>query len=436
MPDTNSTGVTKESSGSSPEKIMASVVKPKVSNLTKSKVTPPTQAKEVKERDDISKVRAVLEATNRVTFLQERPRSFPRTQALKLESILDGLIPIYTDLFQTNWSHFNRLTAMAPGDTIEQAAGRLASSYLCGWINDLYACNRKACETGDPVIYRDYYLAETSLYSEQYDIFLANLANMIKPVTILGTAEETLFVPTFGKNLFESRENPFNLRHGWRLISSEFHGVISILINKKEFKCGRMKFGGGNGRAIWLLDFWHDDTVVNAWFPKEGNYSADDIVSAILVGKPITEVMAPSDNDNWQVHTHASERQTDAQLPRLNARSIYGAHEERVVNHFEMRLPSINGKITSIVDIDPMSVTYAAVSPKKGKGAASGSKKRPRAAADPNEDPTTGLVQDEKVETLNGYQISDFVYYALVAQKFTRLDRFRSLKQIVCTGHT
>nr|CAH2618943.1 putative coat protein [Ribbonwort deltapartitivirus]CAI5383984.1 putative coat protein [Ribbonwort deltapartitivirus] len=430
-------GVTKESSGSSPPRAKRDS-KGSQGKPAKKPAPPPVQSKTVKERDCRQKARAVLESESKVIVLQERPRHHIRHIKLEVSKMLIALVAIYTPVFISHWTRFSRVTQMSHADTIPLVAARLATTYISGWIYDLYSCLRKATESKDPTAFRAYFLEEVSSMSDYYDEYLVTLNAMIRPTTILGTLEETMYVPYITDNAMVNPNDPFNIGAGYNLDFGEFQAIIAIMIESKEFRTSKLKFGSTEGRPVWLLDWWsdklHRNIRAHTWFPFEGNFTLDDVSVAYIMGGPMTSVMAPCDRDLQQRAPSAYVDGTNpdfSEYVRKKKRQFYGAVEERDII-VDLRRTVIDPVDTGAYD--PAVPKYAIESDTESvvsmKG---GTSKRTRSTSSSNKKIKRGEGTNEHVGNRYWIVIEDYCYYSQVIRAVDTNSRYRALSQFVYT---
>lgn len=419
--------ITKESGGSSPPEGKKS--KSKTEKVTTTTVhTAVTQ----RERDVRQIVRSRLEASSKICYLQDRPRGYIRRVMIDAESLFSGLVEVYTLLFISHYSLFSRIKPIVIGATQSSTCTALAQTYISGWFHDLYYTLRKAVETKDVESFASYYSTETGRYSDVYDPFLVILNAYLCPVTLLGTLEETTYVPIVNVNKHARGKISFRINDGFNDDFNEFQTIISVMNERKEFKMEPLKSPNVEGRPIWLLDWWNSEdgthARVNTPFPLEGNMTLDDVTIAFIVGKAITQHIAPVDIDDWQPMMDGYNPETDdpSLLNRVRARSFSGAVEERTTRT-DTRFMAVKEDF----EMQPStSISKKTRASKKGK-------KRRLELTILNEPDSPTISDNEvsadnyQVKLVNLVQILDYCYFLQVIRRIDLNERFNALKSFV-----
>jgi len=425
--------ITKESEGSSPNRKGKESRDGKESH---SQIITVHATKQQRERDARQISRANLESASQICFLQDNPRTTIRRIELNQNELFDGLVEVYTMVFATHYPLFSRVKPVIQGATLKSTCQALARVYISGWFYDLYYTLRKATELKDIESYQDKYSTEAGRWSDIYDPYLVQLNALLCPVTVLGTLEESIFVPILTITATTNGRFTFPINH-FASDYIEFHAIVAILNERKEFRTEQLKSPLVSGRPIWLLDWWNTEsplTRANTWLPLEGNFSLEDVVIAYIVGGPITPLMAPVDMDDYQVVDEAFDPATDdpSMYERITPRHFFGAFEERNVinNHALIASRKAGSAGTS------QAATPSKKDLKKRKRAQTGSSSSTAIVTVPSYpaySPQQDKQEDFEVAETDMIQIQDYCYYANVIRHMSPEQRFYAIKPFVFT---
>lgn len=236
---------------------------------------------------------------------------------LKSPEIFQSLLNEYTKLFKLQWNKLKPFLVNYLSNLPDAGPQEAATVYISSWFHDLYCTNREAVRELSPIAYCQSYLHEEVLYSQEYDEFLVLLNAHLRPTPLTGLPENKMYIPLIAANASFTGVralNPFNIP-GY-LINDEFFLTLKFALKA----VGYWKFAplvtAKVGRPFWLLD-WHDNKAYS-WFPLEGNYNAEDVAIAYIIGVACTPNLAFRDVDDWQ---DLPARHTQATLPLNYARA-------------------------------------------------------------------------------------------------------------------
>jgi hypothetical protein len=281
----------------------------------------------------------------------EFPPKKRRFVHLRLGSIYANLVELYHHWFVSIWSHLNRTVeeyGLPGGDTPKSL--RLARAYISSWILDLYYYIRRSVAEIDTTAYASRYSHPIFQTTVQYDAYLADLLNAIRPTHILHTTADELLIPLMATQPNWESDNPFNIPHFFKAKSLVL-AVNRIVVDKKLCCIGKIT-DSPTGNPSWLFDLvTHDATTAYyAWFPAEGNYTSAALVLAFIIGCACSPRIGLTEVDEWRWFPKGENRNWIA--PRFDGHYIgqrhnYGAVELTEIE-YERDIPIPNFYATAV----------------------------------------------------------------------------------------
>ena len=218
---------------------------------------------------------------------------------LKLVEMFASLVNLYAQAFAMYWTNFKRVSdsySPAGSDTI---AGQtyLARVYISHWMLDLYTVVRNSVRKLSSVAFAQHYKNGIELFSREYDTFLCHLLDTIRPTHVVGCHEDQMFIPKFVDEFIMLTKDPFGI-NDFAYHQRAFHAILATIKDKRVGWKTTTISNEAVGRPLWLFD-WHTDTRVCSWFPREGNYTSEDVMFAFVIGVACTPKLAHVDYDVW-----------------------------------------------------------------------------------------------------------------------------------------
>nr|BBA20647.1 capsid protein [Pyrus pyrifolia cryptic virus] len=343
---------------------------------------------------------------------------------LKHQEIFDSLVSLYTAAFSAQWHNFRRTADSHLGQLpANQAQRQLALVYISHWIIDLYNTNKEVMSKLTPVAYTERFMEEYPAYSNEYDNYLIHLNTCMRPTHIKGCYEDVLFIPTFeqtdpwGQN---HTYNPFGIIN-FELNSGLFRSILSTIKEKKTDWKTDFLTTETVGRPVWLFD-WVEEDEACAWFPREGNYTTEDVLYAYILGVACTPKLAHRDSDNLQPFPDnvRVDRPVVSNYRRQRPRRYFGAY-----------------------DVQDMSMTEKDITirnPDTEGSSQTRQRKRKKVASSVERDTTqpqrpiirTDFGKDDSILTrFQMFRLETFIYYARVIFDNTFETRFNSMMTVI-----
>lgn len=232
-------------------------------------------------------------AVNKVNYY-----SYRRYVVLERQTLFNNLVSLYEELFKSEWFRFRRFAE--PHFTGTDAYRSVAAVYVSVWFHDLYVTIRDSVRKLSSIAANEHYQHVEPMHMRQYDAFLTLLNAHIRPTLIVGTPEETLWLPFIREQPRWGTENPFGIT-GYNCNYSLARGLVSIMIDAKRWRVEEISTINV-GRPTWLFD-WHNNKMY-AWFKRDGNYTNEDVAIAYIIGGACTPNLGPRDVDDWQTWTN------------------------------------------------------------------------------------------------------------------------------------
>lgn len=362
-------------------------------------------------------------STQRIgTVIDSYPKNRRYVQ-LRLREMFVALVTLYASLFKTQWSYFKRVAEnidIKDADT-ERQRTNLARIYISHWLLDLYASVRTCVERLTPVAFTEMFTPEIPHSSFEYDVFLTHLNTCIRPTHVVGCYEDTMFIPKFADTPLTDSNNPWDIPE----FKVDFPGMGAIVRAIKDkraaWKTARLT-NETVGRPIWLFD-WHSQDRVCSWFPKEGNYTSEDVMYAYLIGVACTQNLAHTDRDEWQrIANNVDYNTLDArQLKRVWPRRYHGAYEVTAFSKKEERF--------TLYDEDEVMIERGSTTAHKRARTSRGESDRTQ----PTSSTTTvqRMESDDKERVVRLAQLVTYIYYSRVITRVDANERLNVLLGLI-----
>ncbi|XP_020261848.1 uncharacterized protein LOC109837880 isoform X2 [Asparagus officinalis] len=372
-----------------------------------STVTAPAPPAPIPSRTPASRASDFLEESYRIVTLKQRYDKYRHYVEIKRQGIFDSLVTLYQAIFSLKQRDFCGLHEAFPLPGGISFITYAARAYVSMWFYDLYVSNREAARAIDPIAFTQYYLHEEVHRSYEYDEFLCLLHAAIHPTHIKGISENVMYVPVINKETnWNNIINPFNIDG----FTDNFDLAQCVLMRMCDSRAWNISslVSTTTGRPSWLFD-WHDNEMCLAWFPFEGNYTADDVTIAYIIGEACSPNLAYQDVDDWQnfpnniVPRNVSWTEANRTMPRR----FHGTYEVR------------SGEVREhVLDMSLFLAPTDTSSKKRKTTDASGSDTQGHTLRITGTEPTpTSSTTDpmEYTATVNQYRIVDWIYYVLDA---------------------
>lgn len=200
-------------------------------------IQPPLLSIEASQQDTMSRVTKFLMAENRICSSFTRCKKHQRNVLVNVNSMFESLVTLYSSMFIIQWPHFECfMEAHLLPNAVIKPWTYAARVYISMWFHDTYVTIREIVQKIAPQAFLQHYYHDEVLASIEYDEFLVRLNAAIRPTNIVGTPEDTLYIPYLHSNpQWENTQNPFCITDGVQDFDC-FFGMISIM---KDRKCGR-----------------------------------------------------------------------------------------------------------------------------------------------------------------------------------------------------
>nr|DAD54824.1 TPA_asm: coat protein [Quinoa-associated deltapartitivirus 2] len=236
---------------------------------------------------------------NRIGWINHQPIGKRRYIALRLETIMNSLLTLYTTFFKTHTHHFHRALEKATNNMVDKDTSVYAATvYLTHWLFDTYRTIRESVKKLDPIAFNEYYWQEVPTNSDVYDNFLSSLNSALRPTQINFNTAEEMYIPVYTLSQLDWTRNipfPWSKSH---FDYTSFLTITQIMENKKLCTLTPLS-SDPTGRPSWLFDWHSKGTEVYAWFPMENNFNFVDVTIAYIIGVACSPKLGSCDRDEW-----------------------------------------------------------------------------------------------------------------------------------------
>nr|WAK97195.1 putative coat protein [Dichroa partitivirus 2] len=371
-------------------------------------------------RTSITRVSDFLQDNSRLNMVRSHYDKHRRYATLHIQQMFNSLVALYSSLFLTRWPDFKRFMDQFNVPATIHPWTYAARAYLSAWIHDLYVSNREAVKKLSPLAFSQHFQHEEVYYLHEYDEFLVRLNASIRPTHIKGIMEDTLYIPLIHENpTWDNNVSPFAIVN-FNLSFDLVNGLIGIMKDRKGWKISSL-VTDTLGRPSWLFD-WHSDNRCCAWFPPEGNYTMDDVSIAYIIGVACTPKLGPRDIDDWQLFENniVPNPLIADNLERAVERRFFGGYEVRTLEQRQVILGTCEAA-------DPEAQPG---SKRVRTGAAKKASKSITTGAEPLDGTTSGAQDEEVIQLIPQFQLTDWTYYHLVIQYLDNHTRSGALKML------